>query len=162
MNRMKLFYRFCIIALSIIVSILFGSEIVNAEAPEESQFSLLFWEDGMWKDYTGMEKDLDELKKLGGTSQERTVDAWHYATDTDTGKKPHWNVDDKIEIYDTELGDEFTYYNNFNEIMKDYKIDFEFNLPDEVKREVEAGKKLYVTVKAGKTRKDGKALDAKK
>ena len=145
-----------VIALSIIVSILSGSGIVNAEAPEESQFTLLFLENGVWKDYAGDEKILDDSMKLGDASLlERTVDAWHYATDTDTGKKPHWRIDDKVEIYDSELGGVDVYYNNFNGKMKNYKVDFEFNLPEEVKSKVEAGEKLYVTVKVGKTHKDG-------
>ena len=162
MERKNIFLLTNIIVFLIVMPVFSKLDIVNADKPVESLYTLLFMEDGVWKDYEGNEKVFDEAMRLGQASQERSISAWHYADNKEEHIAPHWSVDGKFRIFDKDLGDEKTYYNSFNEKMKDHKVEFEFDLPDEVKSKVEAGKEFYVTVKAGKHEENGIDLDAEK
>ena len=170
MIKKKGLFWLYILTVFFIVSQPFFQRVVNAEKPDESQFTLLFMEGGKWKDYEGNEKILDDTIYLGEATgednEERTQDcivsAWHYANDAENGVPPHWNIDGKFKIFDSDLGGDKTYYENFNEKMKEHQIDFEFILPDKVKSAVESEKKIFITIKPVKTIKDGKELDIDK
>ena len=164
MSRKKVLLWVCILSFIFVILALPRTRIVNAEKAGESQFTLLFMEDGKWKDHNGEEKVLDDTIKLGEASLFRTVDIWHHPDSI----PPHWKVtnsgddNDMFEIYDRDLGGVEEYYFNFNEKMKDCKVEFVFSLPDKVKSAAESGKKISVTLKSGKTMKYGKELDIDK
>ena len=60
MNKKGFFHWLCIMMLSVVILIFSDSGVVNADVLAEIQFTLLFMEDGAWKDYMGNEKVLDE------------------------------------------------------------------------------------------------------